>query len=1421
MNQQSQSRVAERSKAAGGENFRPRGSAPAKLLQAQSPQVQSTQSQSTEKDDWADNDLINVPAVKDSVATVYEPVGRYRGRGSTPEKPALARPGQRLPTQERSMEDDDWADDHIDIAPAIEDYVSRAHEVSEEPVPINKYDAPDVLPIRYHIGRDPEKDTPIAPRGSTGPRIRRIEKDFPLQAGPPGGVVNFGVPRSIHRNRRGENHLKLDYVRSQGQHRRQADSGMERSQTAERETRKLKVNGSTSTFDPNTVPSLVAVDDVPPKEESSLSRNRLKPRQSVGPAKSANTVSEDDEWKDEDDGWKDEDDGWKDDQYSLEFDMAARDASPDKADKGDVQDNSVQKEQNTTLSKDHQNVRSSTRGAILEPASVANNLPDAYPRVTRVTLKDPDNMRSSPRFPSNTSMSHDPSEEEDEWPDDESQEIDPSMMETSPDEPGLANSQSPPAGLARYVQDKRPVQLVRHTGQAPTMDTRTVSERTNYRPPSWTRDFPDVDAKSALENQMNDNTSTEKQPASGSGLPFSSYQGRSMNILREPGSISRTNETDGPQSDVEANLFCADCEMPFHKTLGACSRCGSWKAPLQKSELEDPSLNWEHLKRRAPHVARRSSPSVAKKFDLPHLSQDRDSFRQEFSSKKLFVPLTATPNAYDREAPNGAGPAASHDIHQQAWKIYRKPVEHVISKGALRHDRRRGARTVLLTNRPSDVPEQESSHKRDPTAAALVAEDSIGEGSRAEGSTDIDGEAVRESTQANLSADLFEGFEEPEEPIETSAQSRKSRRPAFEDDEFSSAQSQRRTPRKLNGSRAQDGEDFDDEEDQPRRKKKGKKESRSVKEAQAAPTPIYLPDYISIGNLATALRVRLEDFTRKMEDLGFEETNNDYILDAETAGLIAVEFNYEPYLDTGETQDLVAQPVPEDVSLLPQRPPVITIMGHVDHGKTTLLDHLRKSSVAASEFGGITQHIGAFTVSMPSGRLFTFLDTPGHAAFLSMRERGANVTDIVVLVVAADDSVKPQTLEAIKHAKAANVPMIVAINKVDKPAADIERVKQDLARHSVDVEDYGGDTQVVCVSGKTGEGMDQLEENLGALADVIDMRADPEDVAEGWVIEASLKKSGRVATVLVRRGTVRPGSIIVAGTTWAKVRVLRNDVGVEIPFAGPGTPAEIDGWREQPEAGDEVLEAPDEQKAKSVVDYRLEQKEQARLAGDVQAVNETRRAEQQKREAFKEQLEAAEGQIERDKREEALKALTSDSGDTSSASATGLASASRRLQIPVIIKADVSGSAEALSDSLSALGNAEVGTRILSAAVGAVSTSDIELAGTSKGIIIAFNTSVEGNARWMADTMDVNVLEGNIIYRIIDEVKSRLEEHLPPRISTRVTGEGEVAALFDIKAKKRKIIPVAGTKVKNGVLARGKKVRGMRGGQQIWAGEFD
>ncbi|KAF2747566.1 initiation factor 2 [Sporormia fimetaria CBS 119925] len=564
------------------------------------------------------------------------------------------------------------------------------------------------------------------------------------------------------------------------------------------------------------------------------------------------------------------------------------------------------------------------------------------------------------------------------------------------------------------------------------------------------------------------------------------------------------------------------------------------------------------------------------------------------------------------------------------------------------------------------------------------------------------------------------------------------------------------------------------------------------------PTPVVLPEYISVANLASLLKLRVEDFVKKLEDLGFEDVQNDHILNAEHAGLVAQEYNFEPIVQVeSEDGDLYpAEPLTsEEYALLPPRPPVVTIMGHVDHGKTTILDYIRSSSVAASEFGGITQHIGAFSVGLSSGKKITFLDTPGHAAFETMRARGANVTDIVVLVVAADDSVMPQTVEAIKHAQAAKVPIIVAINKCDKRQADPDRVKLDLGRHGLEVEDFGGDIQTVNVSGKTGLGITDLEEAIMLQSEVLDHRADPTANVEGWVLEGSTKKSGRVATILVRSGTLRRGDFLVAGNTWTRVRTLRNEAGVAVDEVTPGMPVEVDGWREQPIAGDIVLQAPSEERASSVAELRQEKVERLQMAKDVEAINESRRLEAERREA-----EAKAKDEDADAVSEPVK------------------EASGPEIVSFIVKADVSGSVEAVIDSLVAIGNNEVGTRILRSGVGSPSEFDVEHAAVAKGHIVNFNTVIPSHISALAEEKGVRILDSNIIYRVVEDVKALLSEKLAPKITQRVTGEAEIAAVFEIGLGGQRKLRVAGSKVRNGVVEKGARAKVYREEEVVFDG---
>jgi translation initiation factor IF-2 len=430
---------------------------------------------------------------------------------------------------------------------------------------------------------------------------------------------------------------------------------------------------------------------------------------------------------------------------------------------------------------------------------------------------------------------------------------------------------------------------------------------------------------------------------------------------------------------------------------------------------------------------------------------------------------------------------------------------------------------------------------------------------------------------------------------------------------------------------------------------------------------------------------------------------------------------------------------------------------------------------------------------MPSGKTITFLDTPGHSAFLEMRRRGADVTDIVVLVVAADDSVKPQTIEAIKHATQANVPIIVAMSKIDKEGRDPDRVKQDLSVHGVHVEDYGGDVQAIGVSGKTGEGMIELEEAIGALSEMLDHRADTAGNAEGWVLEATTKSYGRVASALIRRGTLRTGDVIVAGETWARVRTLRNEAGLSIEEATPGMPVEIDGWRDQPAAGTEILQAPTEQRAKEVVEYRQDRSDNKKLGEDMEAINVARREAMEKRR---------------------LEDMDSDEAATKAAEPTG------PKPVNFIVKADVDGSAEAVLNSIAAIGNNEIYANVIRSGVGPVGEFDIEHAASANGIVISFNMPIDNNMMRMAEMEGVQIMDHNIIYKLIDDVKANLSEHLEPTVTQRVTGEAEIGQIFEITLKGREKTAIAGCRVRNGMVQKSRKVRVTRNDETIFDGKI-
>lgn len=534
---------------------------------------------------------------------------------------------------------------------------------------------------------------------------------------------------------------------------------------------------------------------------------------------------------------------------------------------------------------------------------------------------------------------------------------------------------------------------------------------------------------------------------------------------------------------------------------------------------------------------------------------------------------------------------------------------------------------------------------------------------------------------------------------------------------------------------------------------------------------VLIPESISVADLAQRMSVKAAEVIRTMMNLGSMATINQ-ILDADTAIIVVEEMGHKPkVVNENAIEESIQVDLAEVGEQLP-RAPVVTIMGHVDHGKTSLLDYIRDSRVAAGEAGGITQHIGAYSVETKSGPI-TFLDTPGHAAFTAMRARGASVTDIVILVVAADDGVMPQTEEAIKHARAGDVPLIVALNKIDKADAQPDRIKQELANREVIPEDWGGDTQFLHVSAKTGEGVEELLDAIVLLAEVSELKASVEGPGRGTVIESRLDKGrGPVATVLVQNGTLKQGDVLLAGSEYGRVRAMADAYGNQLKSAGPSEPVEVLGLSGTPNAGDEATVVPDERKAREIADFRIEKDRESRLA---------------RQQAAK------------------LENMFAQMGD------------GEQSRVRVLLKADVQGSAEALSEAITAIGTDEVRVDLISSGVGGINESDVNLAMASQATIIGFNVRADAAARKTVEEEGLDLRYYSVIYDVIDDVKAAVNGLLSPEIRENIIGIAEVRDVF----RSSQLGAVAGCIVAEGMVKRSNPIRVLRDNVVIYEGELE
>jgi len=686
--------------------------------------------------------------------------------------------------------------------------------------------------------------------------------------------------------------------------------------------------------------------------------------------------------------------------------------------------------------------------------------------------------------------------------------------------------------------------------------------------------------------------------------------------------------------------------------------------------------------------------------------------------------------------------------------------------------------------------EEEARAKAEADAASAEAGEAEAADSEADEAPDAEAEAVEESEGAEESkapegqddkarADAERAREAENERLRAEQEARKQEE---EDEKRQRAQAAKAKPKKAQKAGRGGRQELHVARDkQGRRKPQSGRPSRSTGggsgrhgfERPAGPVvrEVVVPETITVGDLAQRMAIKANEVIKAMMKMGVMATINQAI-DQETAALIVEEMGHKVKLQRENELEEKLMEAPREGEEV-ARAPVVTVMGHVDHGKTSLLDHIRRAKVADGEAGGITQHIGAYHVQTDSG-MVTFLDTPGHAAFTAMRARGAKLTDIVVLVVAADDGVMPQTIEAVKHAKAAGTPIVVAVNKMDKEDADPDRVKNELSQHEVIPEEWGGDTQFVPVSAMTGDGIDNLLESLALQAEVMELKAIDSGVAQGVVVESRLEKGrGPVATVLVQHGRLRQGDILLAGREYGRVRAMFDEAGREVKEAGPSIPVEVLGLSGTPDAGDDVLVVENERKAREVAEYRYSKERENKLARQQAAKLD---------EMFHQMGEGADVGI-----------------------------------LNVMIKADVQGSAEALSESLQKISTDEVKVKIISTGIGGITESDVNLAAASDAVIIGFNVRADASAKRQVSETGVDLRYYSVIYEAIDDVKAALSGMLSPELREEIVGLAEVKDVFSSP----KFGKIAGCLVVDGTVKRHNPIRVLRDSVVIYEGELE